>query len=512
MGAAEAAAATVEQRRPLTVGISRPSWLSSPAAAAAEEIADGEPLSPHSRIFRQPQLNCHVISILGFGKIIGKDEMKAGLEATLVRHPRFSSIQARHAPVKTDNLGVKLVALSQVTGKAGVRWVRTTVNLDEHVVYKDLGHGECTDGDRLVEDYASGLCRSPLDPSRPLWDVHILPIRSSEAASVAIFRFHHSLGDGVSLASLLLDCTRRTSDPESLPSIPGAGRRPAGIGSRRFIFWLWATTVYAWNTLVDIFLFFASATVLKDTRTAIKGTEGIESRPKRFVHRALCLDDLKAIKSTINDVLVGVLSAALSRYLSRNSGGILPKNLRIKSIMFVNIRPSTGIHELAKMMKKGSGAEWGNRIGYILLPLPVMKCDDPLEYVRKGEAIAERKKNSWGAKFIYTSCSLIVKTLGLKAAILPFYKAVSNTTLAMSNLVGPTEEVGFCGSPLVYIATSVYGHPQALTVHFQSYMNKMEVVLAADELAIPNPHELLDDIADSFELIKDAAAAVPTSG
>ncbi|PKA61196.1 O-acyltransferase WSD1 [Apostasia shenzhenica] len=518
MGAAEETEGTRKPR--LAVRIPRPCLSSS----TSEE--DGEPLSPAARLFRQPQLNCHIIAFFGFAKVVG-EEIKAGLEATLLRHPRFSSVQ--------------------VTGKAGLRWVRTKVNLDDHVVYPDLGGGgggDSTEGDRLVEDYAASLCRSPLDPSRPLWDLHILAVRTSEAACVAIFRIHHSLGDGISLMSLFLACTRRTSDPLSLPSIPEARRRPAvaaaGTGLRVLLLWLWTIIVYAWNTLVDMFIFVASTAILKDTKTAIKGTHGVENRPKRFVHRTLCLDDLKAIKNdmgcvifsysflylnsnsllsvckltvrgnapqTINDVLVGVMSAALSRYLSRTSGSILPKNLRIRSTLLVNIRPTTGIQELAEMMKEGSGAKWGNQLGYILLPFPVMKCDNPLEYVRKGTAVAERKKKSLEAMFTYASALLIVKTLGIKAAALLCYKIVSNTSFSFSNLVGPTEEVGFCGSPLVYIAPTVYGHPQALTVHFQSYMNKMKVVVAVDELVIPDPHKLLDDIADSLRLIKDAAAA-----
>lgn len=53
---------------------------------------------------------------------------------------------------------------------------------------------------------------------------------------------------------------------------------------------------------------------------------------------------------------------------------------------------------------------------------------------------------------------------------------------------------------------------QALTVHYQSYMNKMEIVLAVDESLIPDPHRLLDDLAESLQLIKDAAIAVKSIG
>ncbi|KAK8949360.1 O-acyltransferase WSD1 [Platanthera zijinensis] len=40
------------------------------------------------------------------------------------------------------------------------------------------------------------------------------------------------------------------------------------------------------------------------------------------------------------------------------------------------------------------------------------------------------------------------------------HRIISNTTLSFSNVVGPTEEVSLFGSPLIYIAPSVYGHPQ----------------------------------------------------
>lgn len=39
------------------------------------------------------------------------------------------------------------------------------------------------------------------------------------------------------------------------------------------------------------------------------------------------------------------------------------------------------------------------------------------------------------------------------------YKVLSNTTMSFSNIVGPTDEVSFCGHPMVYLAPSVYGHP-----------------------------------------------------
>ena len=101
--------------------------------------------------------------------------------------------------------------------------------------------------------------------------------------------------------------------------------------------------------------------------------------------------------------------------------------------------------------------------------------------------------------------------------------------MSFSNLVGPTEEVSLYGHPITYIAPSAYGHPhvkslamiyfiltsdyyltislvfdQALTMHFQSYMNKMTIYLTVDPTAICDPHQLCDDLEESLRSIKAA--------
>nr|WDA53436.1 wax ester synthase/diacylglycerol acyltransferase 1 [Erycina pusilla] len=496
--------ATAAIRNRLAVKIPPPATTIHKSTLETPEKEDGEPLSPAASVFRQPKLNCYIATIIGMGKIIAADELKSGLETTLVRHPRFSSVE-----------------VIEHSRRDKPRWVRTKVNLDDHVIYPDVSAvaavaaGDPIAGDRFVEEYCANLYKSPLNPSRPLWELHVLAIRTSEAACVAILRIHHSLGDGISLMSLFLACTRRTSDYNSLPSLPTAGRRsPAAVssfGPRALLFCIWTFLVYSWNTLVDACLFVATAFFLKDTRTRIMGSEGVEFRPKRVVHRTISLDDVKGIKNamdcTINDVLVGVTSAALSRYLSRSNDGRLPKNLRIRTTLLVNIRPSPGINALADMMRNGSVCKWGNQMAYVLLRFPVMECEDPLDYIRKGTAAAEKKKKSWEAIFTYISSLLIVKTAGSKVVASLCHRILSNTSLSFSNVVGPTEEVGFCGSPLLYIAPTVYGHPQALTIHFQSYINKMKVVLAVDEAVIPDPHQLLDDMAHSVQVMKDAVTS-----
>lgn len=69
-------------------------------------------------------------------------------------------------------------------------------------------------------------------------------------------------------------------------------------------------------------------------------------------------------------------------------------------------------------MEKGtSRAQWGNCIGYILLPFAIVLRDDPLDYVRTAKSIADRKKLSYEAFFTFSSAALLFKTFGLKVFI-----------------------------------------------------------------------------------------------
>lgn len=159
--------------------------------------------------------------------------------------------------------------------------------------------------EQFVEDYISHITTQPLDLSKPLWELHILNVKTSEAEAVGVFRIHHSIGDGASLISLLLACTRKTSDPEALPSVPVQKNEGSGAPERG-IWWLflaiWSGIMLIWNTAVDLIMFSATTLFLEDTRNPLKGGTGDKNSPKRFVHRTLNLDDIKLVKNAMNMV------------------------------------------------------------------------------------------------------------------------------------------------------------------------------------------------------------------
>ncbi|CBI40536.3 unnamed protein product, partial [Vitis vinifera] len=438
-----------------------------------KEEEEGEALSPVGRIFHETCFNVYVIAIAGFKIRINVDVVKANLEHTLLKHPRFSSLQVKD--VKKDG---------------GMKWVPTKVDLDKHIIIPSLHH-TISSPDKMVEDYISNLSKTYIDYSKPLWELHILNIKTSDAESVAVFRIHHSLGDGMSLMSLVLSCSRQISNPKALPTLPAKKTsNPDPVNSGRIC--------NGWK----------------------KGGGHV---PRRFVYRTVSLDDIKLIKNgmktTINDVVMGVSLAGLSRYLNRRYGETkedkgatqkknnLPKNIRLRATLMMNIRPSPGLHALAEMMEKGSKAKWGNWIGSMLLPFAIALYDDPLDYVRQTKATIDRKKHSHEAIFTCFIIKTVLKLFGAKVAAFLYHRVMNHTTMCFSNVVGPMEEIGFYGHPMAFLAPSVYGQPQGLMIHFQSYINKMTFILSVDEEIIPDPNRLCDDLEESLKFIKDVVIA-----
>ncbi|KAL3574800.1 hypothetical protein D5086_022901 [Populus alba] len=500
-------------------------------ADSKESTSSQEPLSPAARLFHAPQFNCTILTAIGCKTSINPGVIKMGLEQTLMKHPHiFSEVNVDYLcySVQTSNIdlcvdisssfNVKLKVIDDNKCGSKSKWESTKVNVEDHVTVPNLDPN-MDSPDQFVEDYVSNLSTIPLDLSKPLWEMHILNVKTSDAEAIAVFRIHHSLGDGASLISLLLACTRKTSDPDALPSIPvqqRAGSHFSG-GFRGLCFAMWTVLRMIWNTLVDLGLFVATMLFLEDTKTPLKGASGVELKPKRFVHRTVSLDDIKLVKNamnmTINDAIMGVTQAGLSRYLNRKYGdqseiedgengkkNNIPKSIRLRASVLVNIRPTPGIQTLADLMADESNNPkwgWGNRIGYIILPLTVGLQDDPLEHLRRAKAMIDRKKLSLEATFSFHSAILLIKLFGAKASAAIARRVISNTTLAFSNVVGPLEEISFYGHPVAFIAPSVYGSPH-------SYCKKMTIVLAVDPDVIPDPHKLCDDLEKSLEIIKDS--------
>ncbi|GMI76007.1 hypothetical protein like AT3G49200 [Hibiscus trionum] len=184
----------------------------------------------------------------------------------------------------------------------------------------------------------------------------------------------------------------------------------------------------------------------------------------------------------------------------------LPNGIRLTATLFINMRSSPGIYALEEMVKKNSKAEWGNKIGYVVFPLKIALKDNPLDYLKDAKATMDRKKATVEAKFRLFMAMVFAKFYPTKLASFPL------TTLWFSNVAGPQDQISISGNQVASIAPYVYGQPVALTIHINSYMKNITVVLSVDENIIPDPYELCDDIEEALKLIKITTIDVNCEG
>ncbi|XP_047974149.1 wax ester synthase/diacylglycerol acyltransferase 11-like isoform X2 [Salvia hispanica] len=424
---------------------------------------DEEPASPSARLMQSPKFNLCIISMMGYNTKIDTKLYKKCVEQTLLKHPRFSSILVSNG------------------GKCS--WRRTSVDVDNHVYEVDLDAES-----ESVDSYASDLSKTPMDPTKPLWEIHILNVGTPDAAATALFKIHHSVGDGVSMMALCHACSRSLSDPDALPALPSPKKRKDETKRRRLtglLVLVWRVFVVLLNTVIDIAMFLATMVFLEDSRTPVKSDGGEDRQSRtRFVHRVVSLDDVKLVKTalnaSINDVMLGVTVAGLSHYLNqryekgnesgskiiKNGTNSLPRNLRLRSAVVFNLRQSPTVEDLAEMMEKEElNGMWGNFIGIVILPFTIKMEDDPLAYIRRAKATMDQKKLSLGHKLAFVVMKLTMLLFGIKS----------------------------------------------LVVHHQSYGKKLIISIGADEKLIPNPHQLCDDLVESLQIIKVAATKLAFS-
>ncbi|KAJ6422244.1 hypothetical protein OIU84_027239 [Salix udensis] len=219
---------------------------------------EGQPLSPIARMFHEPESDVYAVIAIGIQTQINPEVVKANVVDILLQQPRLSSLQ-----VADEKYGGQL------------KWVRTEVDLDNHVIVRspDLN---VDSADIYVEDYVSNLSRTKISMSIPMWDIHILNIKTSKAESVCILRVHHSIGDGVSLMSLFMSCCRKVSGPDALPTLQTSNKQKPCSSSGGFLqhfIELFSVLLIYWNTLVDVVMLLITILFLDDTKNATQSQE-----------------------------------------------------------------------------------------------------------------------------------------------------------------------------------------------------------------------------------------------
>ena len=323
-------------------------------------------------------------------------------------------------------------------------------SLDNHVHHAELP--EPAD-EAALQAFVEQKMQEPLDRSRPLW--HFYLIDGYEGGSVVVSRFHHALADGMALAEVLLSLTDAHHDGDLAGPTgralaiatarapahqPPRARRPArptghqaGLGraargrapGRRPA--RGAAPVErrrgAQHRLADRPDRRQAAALAQPRRRSSVAPPGVAKRAVWSQPRPLV--DIKLVGrtagATVNDVLVGAVSAAISHYVSDRGGD--PADL--STMVPVNVR--TPGQPLPR--------ELGNKFALVMLPLPTSRLA-PLQRLAEAKRRMDSIKHSPEAVLTFGLITAIGLTnTAVAKHVIDFFaaKAIGVTT----NVAGP---------------------------------------------------------------------------
>ncbi len=437
-----------------------------------------------------------VSGILTFDKPINMDHLKAILKYRFLKFERF-----RQRVVQP-----KLPLASPY-------WeTDSNFSLDAHLHRVALPEP----GDQTaLQTLASDLMSTPLDFSKPLWQMHVIE-NFGEGCAIMV-RLHHCIADGIALTSVLLALTDFSADSpwpkaddnddsgeeESLFSgAVGAlfkQARSAAKSARELtgkVLHEGLEAIIAPAKAVDLAIqgtdnaLAFSRLVLRtpDPKTIFKGELGVAKRATWS--RPLPLKQIKTIKNvtggTVNDVLVSALAGSLRRYLI--SRGQPVDGLTFRAFVPVNIRSNEEMTQL------------GNKFSLVFLPLPIGLADplDRLNFVR------EHMDNLKKSPEIPVAFS-ILKGIGMSPAELQEVMVTmfgSKATAVLTNVPGPPIPLYFAGSK---ISGLMFWVPQSgrvsLGLSILSYAGKVFLGVASDAGLVPDPQTIIDGFYAEYEAL-----------
>lgn len=377
-------------------------------------------------------------------------------------------------------------------------------------------------GKTELQEMVSDLMTTPLDPNKPLWQVHL--IENYGNGCVILFRIHHCIADGIALVQVLLAAADTEPDapwPEDLPEpqkrtsafdvnwpliglvkrVQNATETGRKLGLRlveevgkSFLQWNhfleWGrkgseVTTEVGKVLSELML------MPSDPATAFKGGLGV--RKCAAWTDPIPLETIKRVGhaihgATINDVLISSVSGAMRRYLETRNYPVNKLDLRV--LVPVNIR------------KPGTETELGNKFSLVFLPLPVY-IEDPVLRLQEVKRRMDRLKTSPDAVVIFTLLSVVgVLPPYLAKTVLPFFS--NKASAVLTNVPGPRQPLYFAGEK---IHNMMFWVPRAgnigLGISILSYDGKVTVGLAADEGLMPDAEVLLEGFESEFSHLLD---------
>lgn len=367
-------------------------------------------------------------------------------------------------------------------------------------------------GKAELEGFVADLASTPLNPSRPLWEMHL--VDTGMGGQALVTRIHHSIADGIALIGVLLSM----ADDSPVP-LPRSSRKSASDDDEHDPLWLalWRPATDAMVKAIRLstdlwvkYVHFATdplkaleytrlggaivgevgklALMSDDSPTRFKGKPGTS---KRVAWSApISLPEVKALgrvlDCSVNDMLLSSVAGALRSYLADKGDPV--EGVEIRAMVPVNLR------------RPEDQGHLGNRFGLVALELPV-GIENPLArlYATRDRMLA--LKGSLQAP-------LTLSILGAVGMAPKFAQSrildmlASKATAVMTNVPGPQQPIYLAGARL---SEPLFWVPQSgdigMGVSILSYDNRVQFGLVTDKGLVPDPENIVGRFASEFEKV-----------
>jgi diacylglycerol O-acyltransferase len=365
---------------------------------------------------------------------------------------------------------------------------------------------ESPGGRRELDEAVGRIASTPLDRSRPLWEMYFIEGLANGRIAV-LGKIHHALADGVASANLLargMDLQAAPDDRDSYATDP-APTRPELVRTA------FGDHLRQIGRLPGVMRYTAQG--MGRVRRSSKKLSPELTRPftpppsfmnhrvdaqRKFATATLALADVKAtgkkLDATINDMVLAMSTGALRQLSLKYDGHADHPLLASVPVSFDFSRDRIS----------------GNRFSGVMMTLPV-ELSDPLEQVQAVHDAAVDAKDThnllgpelvsrWSAYFPPAPVERLFGWLAEKDG----QNKVLN--IPISNVPGPREH-GRVGGALV---TEVYSvgpltTGSGLNITVWSYVDQLNISVLSDGATLEDPHELTDAMIEAFIEIRRAA-------
>jgi len=378
------------------------------------------------------------------------------------------------------------------------------VDLDYHVrPYRVDSPG----GRRQLDEAVGRIASTPLDRSKPLWEMYFIEGLANGRIAV-LGKIHHALADGVASANLLARGMDLQTGPQAERDSYATDPAPSKGELVRSAF---GDHMRQIGRLPGVMRYTARG--VRRVRNSSRKLSPELTRPftpppsfmnhrvdaqRKFATATLALADVKETAKhlgvTINDMVLAISAGAL-RQLSFKYDGHADHPLLASVPVSFDLSPDRIS---------------GNRFSGVMMVVPI-ELDDPLERVQAVHDAAVNAKEThhllgpelisrWSAYFPPAPAEWLFRWLAGKDG----QNKVLN--IPISNVPGP-RELGRVGGALV---TQIYSvgpltTGSGLNITVWSYVDQFNVSMLSDGATLLDPHELTDEMINAFVEIRRAA-------